>query len=842
MSPAPEWDHRGEPPEGDVHVRQQLASIDGNLFSGMPVDDRYESGVPEGQRGNSLAFIQMTGLTRPPLRPATHGTDGSLAQVPIYDDLNAAGPVSFYEKGVADVDDSLGQDVLLGRLSDATLDIDLVPSQSAEPLALDGAASRSAQAFRDIVAGLQRGELATEPAAEDAPVAASEVSEAPPGLVDSPAPDQEEEAEPYGGSTSGALLALVEELESMMGVPAEQPEDAPVHSDVPHEVSAAEAPSAAMDEILADGSAEIPEYDPLHVDAPPAPENMGSPSLSAPAAEIDDESFEALLASLSGNSSSVQETPPPPAEDDFDSLVDEEVAAPETEVAAPESDLADEWDALLDTMSVRGLEPTTPTPVPEPIPESVPEIASPPAFSLKHQSSGALAEAEQLMQALEKKPRAVPGISASVPIPEPVIVAPSKPAQPILESRDPAAEAPASADEGWMVPASVPPPFQLRLPERSPVSVDAPQAPGEPDGEPQLGYDYSAAPSRRRSRRHSRVARRSLKTVKLIFFVLLLGSLATVLWIYVAGPMLVKDEDLSARAERLMKSQHFTEASQTYLQLASRIAPGDSERSNAEFRAAYALTLGPERSEDETKSRYGTAVALFKKFTEEYPQHPKRARALSVMGRLYFELRDFEKAIVVLRDQVKPADDPAAALSMLRYLARAYSMTGSYEQAETSYLQAATLPGNYNAEADYLELGNMFRTRAEVAKDSADQELLKSKALRYWQLALKVPGLAPGDRNLLDEQLKWAAFTEQSGATTPGSAKPADASAPEIAAPATPAPEADAVPMPANAPPAGEAPTPVVSAIPVPTDEAGRAEVPGAELKALVPAAAPAAQ
>jgi hypothetical protein len=68
MSPGADRDHRDPSTEGDAYVRQQLASIDGSLFNGMPVDDRYESGVPETQRGNSLDFIQMTGLTRPPLR------------------------------------------------------------------------------------------------------------------------------------------------------------------------------------------------------------------------------------------------------------------------------------------------------------------------------------------------------------------------------------------------------------------------------------------------------------------------------------------------------------------------------------------------------------------------------------------------------------------------------------------------------------------------------------------------------------------------------------------------------------------------------------------------------
>jgi tetratricopeptide (TPR) repeat protein len=264
------------------------------------------------------------------------------------------------------------------------------------------------------------------------------------------------------------------------------------------------------------------------------------------------------------------------------------------------------------------------------------------------------------------------------------------------------------------------------------------------------------------------------------------------------------------------------------------------------------LTLGPEHSGDDTKRRYETALSLFKKFTEDYPQHPKRARALSIIGRLHFELQDFEQAIVVLRDQVKPADDPAAALSMLRYLARAYSMTGNYEQAETSYLQAATLPGNYNAEADYLELGDLFRQRAGLTKEPADREPLEAMAMSYWRRALQVPGLAPGDRNVLEERLQWLSFTDKAEGAASGAPAPAEGaanpeSAPALADPAVPAPgmpegegAAEATVPPAV--PAEEGPTPAVSSIPVAADEAGRAEVPGAELEALVPAVTPAGE
>lgn len=794
MTPGAERDPLGPVPEDDGYVRQQLASIDGSLFNGMPSDGRYESGVPEGQRGNPLDFIQMTGLTRPPLRAVAHGVEGALAQTPIYDDLNPSLPLSFYEKGVADVDESLTHELLPGALRDAMLDSDLVPNRVGETLVSEPGPSRSAQAFRDIVAGLQRVDFEAEPEMEE--------DDARPDRQESDTPvlaaSEEERSEEV--STSGALLALLDEFESAMGTTPDEEESAPGDLDAPVE---AEQSTSKIEDA-----------------APVLP--------GAPAAEIGDDDFDALLASLSGHKDEVPapsaepepESKPEPAppvvsevpaaetgDDDFDAVLAslsgspdevsvETVSEPEPEplVAEPEADpvsgISEDWDTLLDGMTVRGSEPILePTPVPKAV------------------ASGALAEAEQLMQALEKRPQR--------PSPSPV---------PVAEAEVSTAEP--TRMEGIVREA-------LPLPAPISASLSGPVVPEGEDGDPQSGYDYNAAPSRRRSRRHSRVARRGLKLAKAVFFIALLAGLVATLWIYVASPMLLQDEDLAVRAERLMAARDYSAASQTYLQLASRIAPGDTERSNAEFRAAYALTLGPETSGDDTKRRYGTALALFKQFTEDYPQHPKRARALSLMGRLHFELQDFEQAIAVLRDQVKPADDPAAALSMLRYLARAYSMTGNYEQAETSYLQAATLPGNYNAEADYLELGDLFRQRAGLENDPVARKPLEDMAMSYWNRALQVPGVAPGDRNTLEERLQWLTFTEENAATSPGEAS-------RVATPETP-PEipaaSPAAPVAETAVAAPEDPASPTSPIPVAADEAGRAEVPGAELEALAPPA-----
>ncbi len=73
--------------------------IDEDLFDRIHGDPRLESGVPEEMRGNDLEFIQMTGLTRPDA-VAPHAP--SVAASPCDEEL--ARPISFYEKGVADVD------------------------------------------------------------------------------------------------------------------------------------------------------------------------------------------------------------------------------------------------------------------------------------------------------------------------------------------------------------------------------------------------------------------------------------------------------------------------------------------------------------------------------------------------------------------------------------------------------------------------------------------------------------------------------------------------------------------------------------------------------------------
>lgn len=312
---------------------------------------------------------------------------------------------------------------------------------------------------------------------------------------------------------------------------------------------------------------------------------------------------------------------------------------------------------------------------------------------------------------------------------------------------------------------------------------------------------YSQAHARRRSRRHSRLARRMWRTARLIASVATAVAIAAGIWFYVLAPRLVRTEDRAAQAARFMASRQYADAAAAYEQVASR---GGPSRADALFHAANAtlLSVGNDTPTDAARPRYERALAFFATFAEEFPQHPKRPRALALTGRVHFEAQNYDAAIAVLRDQVVPADDPAAALMVLRYLARAYRMKGAYDEAETAYLQAATLPDNFSAEVDYRELGDMHRTRAGLAETDADaRRAHEETASRYWNRALQTPGIAPAAAAELHERLQWQSFTGDPPATAasepvavarPVAQTPADDSA-EIgaAAPGAPAPPYD---------------------------------------------------
>lgn len=137
--------------DGDF-VRRRLEQINGSLMEEIESDARLQHGVPPGQRASEIDFLQMTGLTRPQGRPTAFPQETPPPAPSSDDDLDPAKPVSFFEKGVADVDQSMTPDALESALPP--------PYEAAEEAAANPGAplprSRSVDALKAIVADLAR--------------------------------------------------------------------------------------------------------------------------------------------------------------------------------------------------------------------------------------------------------------------------------------------------------------------------------------------------------------------------------------------------------------------------------------------------------------------------------------------------------------------------------------------------------------------------------------------------------------------------------------------------------------------------------------------------------------
>lgn len=150
-----------EETQNDAEMQHRMDAIEGTLLEDLPDDERLQSGVPTDQRSSEEDFIQMTGLTRPQATAVAPETP----QGPAADDMNLERPVSFFEKGVADVDAAMA------------------------PRALED----SVAADHDVLTETAAGAPEAEPAADIESLVA-ELSQAPPPEPSEPAAVAEEPA------------------------------------------------------------------------------------------------------------------------------------------------------------------------------------------------------------------------------------------------------------------------------------------------------------------------------------------------------------------------------------------------------------------------------------------------------------------------------------------------------------------------------------------------------------------------------------------------------------------------------------------------------------------------
>ena len=154
-----------QPPGIDEHVAEEMERIDDEFLNGLR-DRRLESGVPEEELSSDLEFVQMSGLT---YRDRDDGEDESAEAFPraaqTQDDSAAQSgpPISFYEKGVGDVDSDMSPEDFESR---QRTDTDAArEAEDASPIA----------ELRDIIADLSRD--ISEPSVSGAEAAGLDESE-----------------------------------------------------------------------------------------------------------------------------------------------------------------------------------------------------------------------------------------------------------------------------------------------------------------------------------------------------------------------------------------------------------------------------------------------------------------------------------------------------------------------------------------------------------------------------------------------------------------------------------------------------------------------------------------
>ena len=199
------------------------------------------------------------------------------------------------------------------------------------------------------------------------------------------------------------------------------------------------------------------------------------------------------------------------------------------------------------------------------------------------------------------------------------------------------------------------------------------------------------------------------------------------------------DVELYNRANAQLGREAYAEASALFISLPERY-PGSPLTADAQFMGGYALTLIPDVS-SEAPQAYTDAILRLQQFMGNNPDHPKRYRAETLLGVMYYRTQNFEQAVAVLRNPQLQKFDREAYLPVLRVLARAYAALNDVDRAHTTYLRAAALEENRAPDQDYLELAAMYEQRAQHTNTADLQRRYLRAAVDQWDVALRLPGL-----------------------------------------------------------------------------------------------------
>lgn len=209
-----------------TEVGQRLDDLEGALMDNVDGDARLDSGVQRGGDSEDLDFIQMTGLTSPEAATVADAPEPEK-------DLDPNAPVSFYERGVQDVDGTM-----------EPYSIETTPTQSEDevivaPQPVDGTSTDSVENLRSIISDLSNEEFGED--RDDLPVVRP--------------PDEVVDPEP---------VVEVEAIEAALPIAAIDPPEAGHEERIPEAVA-----DVARDNVAAAASAES------EVDVSTAPVSSG---------------------------------------------------------------------------------------------------------------------------------------------------------------------------------------------------------------------------------------------------------------------------------------------------------------------------------------------------------------------------------------------------------------------------------------------------------------------------------------------------------------------------------------------------------------------------------------
>lgn len=484
----------------------------------------------------------------------------------------------------------------------------------------------------------------------------------------------------------------------------------------PPKSSSADALRALVEEFTREGIAPDEEVEDIAEDATGIEPSDDTP----PALDLDPETLSAVIDAWVEETPSPSLSPPPAAavsheeekeEEDFDSLL-AAFELPEAEPVSPASDNLDLPDG-----GASDTEPQAGAPTEDPL-------------STLHadDADDIMREAEALFAAVSTQPfdEEIEAIDA----------------QPV--------EAPAEPITPYSFATPPPHTYDANLYGKSDAAASDVDEEALPEGE----FDYGMVTGRRHYGRHFARRSRRIKRMLALVVLLVLPSIAGVVaYQSMLRPAVLGPERLWREANAAVAHGAFSAGSQQFAQYAERF-PNDALRAEALFNAAFYRQL-PEDAGTVSSKRLEEAADLFARYLREHPGDARVDRAQVLLGITQFNLKHYDEAIRLLRESAKALNDPTAALPVLRTLASAYRMQGQYRDAESTYLQAASLPKNFAPDADYFELGDMLRGEAALEEDPEQRAALRTRAADYWQRAMDSPAIDPVEREKIQTLMEW---------------------------------------------------------------------------------------